>query len=36
MDILGDTVMLSGREIIVDDVLDVGDIETTSSDTGSD
>jgi hypothetical protein len=35
MHILGDATVLGGWEIVVDDMLDIGDIETTSSDTGS-
>jgi len=36
VDVLGDAVMLSRGQIVVDDVLDVGDIEAASSNTGSD
>jgi hypothetical protein len=36
VDVLGDAVVLSRGQIVVDDVLDVGNIETTSSNTGSD
>jgi hypothetical protein len=36
VDVLGNTIVLSGWQVVVDDVLDVGDIETTSSNAGSD
>jgi hypothetical protein len=36
VDVLGDAIVLSGWQIVVDDVLDVGDIKTTSSDASSD
>jgi len=36
VDVLGDAVVLSRRQVVVDDVLDVGDIETTSGHASSD
>jgi hypothetical protein len=36
VDVLGDAVMLSRRQVVVDDMLDVGDIEAASGDTSSD
>lgn len=36
VNVLRNAVMLSGREVVVDDVLDVSDIKTTSSHTSSD
>lgn len=33
VDVFGDTIVLSGRQIIVDDMLDVGDVQSTGSDT---
>lgn len=36
MNILSNAIVLGGRQVIVDDVLDVGDIKATSSDAGSD
>jgi hypothetical protein len=36
VDILGNTIVLSGWQVVVDDVFDVGNIETTSSNAGSD
>jgi hypothetical protein len=36
VDILGNTIVLSGWQVVVDDVFDVGNIETTGSNAGSD
>jgi hypothetical protein len=36
VDVLGDAVVLSRRQVVVDDVLDVGDIKATSRDTSGD
>jgi hypothetical protein len=36
VDVLGDAVVLSGGHIIVDDMLDIGDVETAGRDTGGD
>jgi hypothetical protein len=35
VDVLGDTIVLSRRQVVVDDMLDVGDIETTSGNASS-